>query len=184
MPRQKNSNRPPPRSSAGRGTRRLARGMFYTHLWAGLAATGVLLIIAVTGILLNHKRTLSLMPSVSHQPQGGLSVARPLGELADEARAALGPETEGAEIDRMDVRPSDGIVKVRFDDPGVTEVTLDLHSGEVLDVGERNDVFLQRLHSGEVFGDSWILLSDAAAVLVLLLLGTGIWLWLYPKSRI
>jgi uncharacterized iron-regulated membrane protein len=51
-------------------------------------------------------------------------------------------------------------------------------------VGERNDVFLEKLHSGEIFGDRGILISDAAAVLLLLLLLTGYWLWLYPRRRI
>lgn len=84
----------------------------------------------------------------------------------------------------MDVRPDDGLVKVRFDDPAVTEVTVDLGSGAVLHVGERNDVFLEKLHSGEIFGERGILLSDALAVLLLLLIASGYWIWLFPKARL
>jgi len=84
----------------------------------------------------------------------------------------------------VEVRPGDGLVKVRFDDREVTEATVDLASGRVVHVGARNDVFLEKLHTGEIFGDGWVLLSDAAAVALVLALISGYWLWLYPKSRV
>lgn len=83
----------------------------------------------------------------------------------------------------MDVRPGDGLVKVRFEDPAVQEVTVDLASGRIVHVGERNDVFLEKLHTGEIFGDAGVLLSDAAAVALLVLVISGYWLWLYPRMR-
>lgn len=141
------------------------------------------MLVAVTGILLNHKRPLGLMPDVPHEPSGAFEQSLPLAELARRAEAAVDPAVAAAGIDRMDVRPGDGLIKVRFDDPKVLEVTLDLHSGRVLDVGERNDVFLEKLHSGEIFGDGWVLLSDFSAVAVLILLVSGYWLWLYPRAR-
>jgi len=45
------------------------------------------------------------------------------------------------------------------------------------------DVFLEKLHSGEAFGDRWILLSDVAAIALTVLLISGYWLWLVPKWR-
>lgn len=164
--------------------RRVARWMFRGHLWLGILATGMLVVMAVTGVLLNHKRALGLMPDVPNQAEGPLAGALPLAALAEAAEAAVPPETAAAGVDRMDVRPDDGLIKVRFGDRRVLEVTLDLHSGEVLEVGERNDVFLQKLHSGEIFGGWWVLLSDAAAVLLLAVLVSGYWLWLYPRSRV
>lgn len=158
--------------------------MFHSHLWLGVALTGIVLLLCITGILLNHKRALGLMPDVAHVATGTFEGALPLAELARLASAAAGPEAAEAGVDRMDVRPGDGLVKVRFDDDSVTEVTLDVVSGSVLNVGERNDVFLEKLHSGEIFGDGWILLSDAAAVALSLLVISGYWMWLYPRSRI
>jgi hypothetical protein len=84
----------------------------------------------------------------------------------------------------MDVRPDDGLVKVRFRDRRVTEVTVDLATGRVLHVGDRNDVFLEKLHSGEIFGGRWVLLSDLAAAAAMLLVGSGLLLWLFPKARL
>ena len=163
--------------------RTFSRWTFYLHLWLGILATGVILLVSVTGILLNHKRPLGLMPDVAHTPSGPFEESLSLAELARHAEAAVGPSVAAAGIDRMDVRPGDGLVKVRFNDRSVQEVDLDLNTGRVLHVGERNDVFLEKLHSGEIFGDGWVLLSDASAVMLVLLLLSGYWLWLFPRAR-
>ncbi len=165
-------------------TSEVARWMFHGHLWLGVLGSLALVVICTTGILLNHKRALGLMPRVENPTTQPLSAALPLHELASTARHAVSPGGEPPEIDRMDVRPGDGIVKVRFDDQVVSEVTLDLATGSVLHVGERNDVFLEKLHSGEIFGDRGVLIGDGAALLLTLLLLSGYWLWLYPRRRI
>jgi hypothetical protein len=163
-------------------TRTLARWMFHGHLWLGIALSGMVLILSISGILLNHKRALGLMPDVPHEPSGDFADALPLAELVRLADAAA-PAAGERGVDRLDVRPRSGLIKVRFRDDVVTEVTLDINSGRVLHVGERNDVFLEKLHSGEIFGDSWILLSDFAAVALIILIVSGYWLWLFPRSR-
>lgn len=169
-------------SSLKHRLRGFSRWMFYTHLWLGLLITGVILLVSLTGIALNHKRAWGLMPDVPHEPTGPFEEALPLAELARRAEEAVAPAVMDAGIDRMDVRPGNGIVKVQFEDRTVLEVTLDIYTGRVLHVGERNDVFLEKLHSGEIFGDNWVLLSDAAGVMLVLLLLTGYWLWLYPRA--
>lgn len=157
--------------------------MFHAHLWLGIATTGIVLVICVTGILLNHKRPLGLMPDVPNPSPGALARSLPVGELAARAEGAVPADVAAAGIDRMDLRPGDGLVKVRFDDRLVHEVTVDLATGRVLHVGLRNDVFLEKLHSGEIFGGRGVLLSDLAAVALAVLLISGYWLWLYPRSR-
>jgi uncharacterized iron-regulated membrane protein len=169
----------PPRD----GSRRWARWMFHAHLWLGVATTGIVLVVCLTGILLNHKRPLGLMPDVPNPSPGTLSQSLPVAELASRAERAVPTDVAASGIDRMDVRPGDGFVKVRFDDRDVHEVTVDLASGRVLHVGLRNDVFLEKLHSGEIFGGQGVLLSDLAAVSLAILLISGYWLWLYPRSR-
>jgi hypothetical protein len=163
-------------------TRVIARWMFHGHLWLGVLLSGITLVIAITGILLNHKRPFGLMPDVPHLPSGEFTDALPMAELVSLASAAA-PDAAAAGVDRLDVRPRSGIMKVRFRDDVVTEVTLDVNDGRVLYVGERNDVFLEKLHSGEIFGDSWVLLSDFAAAGIVLLIISGYWLWLFPRSR-
>jgi hypothetical protein len=156
----------------------------------------------VTGVLLNHKRGLGLMPDVppaasapgATASAGALAVALPLERLArialDTVERAGGPVAGSAAggadpvraVERMDVRPRAGYVKVRLRDAASTEVTVALASGRVLHVGPRGDVFLEKVHSGEVFGGPrWVLLSDAAAGALVVTLVTGYWLWLAPK---
>ena len=173
-------------------TRPFSRASFYAHLWLGVVFTMALVVIGVSGVLLNHKRGLGLMPDVPHEPTRPFAESLPLARLAeialDTVTRAAGPGAEPLDpvrgIDRMDARPRDGFVKVRLRDAASTEVTVDLGTGRVLHVGPRGDVFLEKLHSGEIFGGtSWVLLSDAAAVALLVTLGTGYWLWLAPKRR-
>ena len=191
---EKTQTEPPPtperragierRAVGPRRERWLPRIAFYSHLWVGILFSVVLLVVSITGILLNHKRGLGLMPEVENAPSGAFSSALSLGELGTRALNEVGdarPPEEG--IDRMDVRPRDGLVKVRLRDPASTEVTLNLADGRVLHVGPRGDVFLEKLHSGEIFGSRGVLLSDAGAVALTLLLITGYWLWLRPRWR-
>jgi len=132
------------------------------------------------------------MPEVSHEPTGPFSSAISLERLALAALEAAPPESRGrwesgdpvdiALIDRMDVRPRDGVVKVRLRDKASMEMTVDLASGRVIHTGRRGDVFLEKLHSGEIFGGQpFVILSDIAAVALVLTLITGYWLWLAPK---
>ncbi len=166
---------------------------FYSHLWFGVLFTVVLTVIAISGILLNHKRGLGLMPDVPHEPTAPLAVSLSIDSLARIALASaatipgLLAEAGGNDplkaIDRMDARPRNGFVKVRLRDRAATEFTVDLASGKVLHTGKRGDVFLEKLHSGETFGNGWILLSDAGALALLITLVSGYWLWLAPKWR-
>lgn len=185
----------PPRKTVqphSQSRRTLSRTAFYVHLWLGVVATIALIAISITGILLNHKRGLGLMPDVAHEPTGEFTQAISIERMAYAAlvaapQAAKGEWKEGdavdlSLIDRMDVRPRNGFVKVRLRDKASTEMTVDLNSGQVLHTGPRGDVFLEKLHSGEVFGGlTFVLLSDIAAVALVLTLITGYWLWLVPK---
>jgi uncharacterized iron-regulated membrane protein len=164
-------------------SQRVQRAMFYAHLWVGVLFTVVLLVVAITGILLNHKRGLGLMPDPQHETTAPFTAALPLAELGERAVAAAGLPPEHSRIDRMDVRPRKGFVKVRLDDPAFTEVTLDLATGATIHIGPRGDVFMEQLHSGELLGSRWVLLTDAAAVAIVLLLLSGYWLWLAPRWR-
>jgi uncharacterized iron-regulated membrane protein len=176
---------PKRRAHPERRKHKLTRAAFYAHLWLGVVFTVVLTAVSITGILLNHKRGLGLMPDVAHAPVGAFGTALPLSRLAGIALAAVPPgdSLDVGFVDRMDVRPRDGFVKVRLRDAASTEVTVDLTSGKILHIGPRGDVFLEKLHSGEIFGSRGVLLSDAGAIALAITLITGVWLWLVPKLR-
>ena len=178
-----------PRAGVSQGGKRVqrdvtwSRAMFYSHLWFGVILTVVLLVIGITGIILNHKRELGFMPDPPHEPQGAFVDALPLHELANRAFQAAGVSPDFKNIDRMDARPRNGFVKIRFRDAANTEATVDLTTGRVIHVGSRGDVFMEKLHSGEIFGTNGILLSDFAAAGLIILLISGYWLWLRPRVR-
>lgn len=177
--RSKRKRRRQPLSPAARFT---ARSAFYIHLWVGVIATILVVSLSVTGVLLNHKKTLGYQPDADNPTATALSASLPLAELEASARAAA-PELLDTPVDRMDVRPDDGLVKVRFSDPGNREIILALEDGRVLSNDVREDVFLEKLHSGELFGEYGVFLSDLAAVGLLLLILSGFWLWLFPRWR-
>ena len=172
--------------------RKFSRVAFYVHLWLGVLSTVALIAISITGILLNHKRGLGLMPDVGHEPTGEFGAAISVERWAAAALEAAPPESRMgwnpgdpvniALIDRMDVRPRNGFVKVRLRDKASMEMTVDINSGQVIHTGRRGDVFLEKLHTGEIFGgQAFVILSDIAAAALVLTLITGYWLWLVPK---
>src|SRR5687767_12263971 len=75
---------PAPRERTAPAPRRhrATRAAFYIHLWLGVLVTVGLISISITGILLNHKRGLGLMPEVEHAPTGGFSESISLERMA------------------------------------------------------------------------------------------------------
>lgn len=155
---------------------------YQTHLWLGLLTSVFVIVVSVTGIALNHKRPLGLMNEPEQKASAPLAEALPLDRLVALAIEAFNhPEYQSEKaINRMDFRPKQGYIKVRFRDPKFTEVILDVFSGKVIHRGPRQDVVMEQLHSGELFGENWVLLSDITAVALIVLTLGGIYIWLYP----
>ena len=84
--------RPTAHSRANEPRLRLSRWAFYIHLWLGVLSTIALIAISITGILLNHKRGLGLMPDVPHEPTVAFAGAVTLERLALAALAAAPAE--------------------------------------------------------------------------------------------
>jgi len=98
-------------------------------------------------------------------------------------KVKLVPEAEiesWKDIDRLDVRPSKGMMKVRA--ANGWEIQLDSKSGEVLQVAYRRTDLIESLHDGSFFNDHsklWFFLPTALILLGLWL--TGIYLFLLPS---
>jgi hypothetical protein len=82
-PRRRAADRPPQRAR-----RKISKVAFYTHLWLGVLTTIGLIAIAITGILLNHKRGLGLMSEIEHAPTAALVSSQSLEQLAHAALVA------------------------------------------------------------------------------------------------
>ncbi|MCH2100927.1 MAG: PepSY domain-containing protein [Planctomycetes bacterium] len=149
------------------------------HRWGSILTALPLLVVIVTGIILQLKKDWSWV-----QPPTARSADPALELNFDEILLVASgvPETEiktWDDIDRLDVRPGKGVVKVRANNRW--EVQIDTKSGEVLHLAYRRSDLIESLHDGSWFSDGaklWIFLPTAVILLGLWI--TGIYLWLLP----
>ena len=156
------------------------------HRWGAIISALPVLVIIATGLLLQLKKDVAWVQPPS--TKGSVRDAGP--SVSFEAILAAAGSVEGAgieswaDVDRLDVRPDKGIVKVRgqADGTGKWEVQVDTATGEVLQVARRRSDLIESIHDGSFFaGDVtklWIFLPAAAVLFVLWL--TGMYLWALP----
>ena len=135
------------------------------HFWTSLAVLLTGGLVAGSGILLLLKKDAQwLQPAVVAASQTGASDVR-VDALFDAASAAAARPLRWDEIDRIDVRPADGIAKV------VTDDALEYH---VLSTGHRGADIVEQIHDGSFFA-SWVkyvvMIPSGAALLILWLTG-------------
>ncbi|MEM6317564.1 MAG: PepSY domain-containing protein [Bacteroidota bacterium] len=155
------------------------------HRFSGLLLSIFLLISAVTGILLALKKDIDIIqPPTQKGISKDLTTWKSLDELAALATTAFHqqyPEQANNSINRMDVRPSKGIVKVLFKE-GNWEVQIDGTSGEVKSIAKRYSDWIESLHDGSIVNDVFKLVSmNALGLGLIFLMGTGVWLWYGPR---
>lgn len=170
-----------------RKIRRLAamlRNYRVYHRYLGILLSFFLFISSTTGILLSWKKDVAvLMPPTQKVSATDLSQWIPLSTIAQLATTALdsAQNIPSNPIDRIDVRPDRGIVKVLFQE-GYWEVQLNGSTGEVLSVGRRHSDWLENLHDGSIINDGFKLISmNLLGFGLLALAASGLILWLYPK---
>ena len=156
------------------------------HRYIGLFLIIFVLISALTGILLAWKKESAvLQPPTTKGDSKELEDWMPVEELAEIAQKALVeqyPEQEGNAIDRMDVRPSKGVVKVLFE-KGWWEVQVDGATGQVNSIAKRNSDWIEAIHDGSIISDGFKLVSmNMLGLGLLLLTATGFFLWYGPKK--
>lgn len=109
---------------------------------------------------------------------------KPAAELAEIATNHLYttvPQQINNPIDRMDYRPSKGIVKVLFEN-NWWEVQVDCTTGEVLSAAKRHSDWIEEIHDGSIISDLFKLISmNILGIGLTLMVLTGFWLWYGPK---
>ena len=86
------------------------------------------------------------------------------------------------DIDRLDVRPSKGIIKIRSRNR--IEVQVDSQSGEILHVATRRSDLIESIHDGTFFeknANLWLMLP--IAILAIVMSVTGIIMFLIPYFK-
>ena len=102
-------------------------------------------------------------------------------EILDIAKSAPEAEIQSwDDIDRLDVRPGKGILKVRAKNRW--EVQMDTATGDILQVAFRRSDLIESLHDGSFFHEGVKLGIFLPTALVLVVLwGTGVYLFFLPQ---
>lgn len=155
------------------------------HRQIGIVLLILVLISALTGLLLAWKKESAyLQPPTTEGASKELADWKPVAELAAIAREALAeryPAEKDNDIDRMDIRPSKGIVKMLFEKRW-WEVQVDGATGEVKSIAKRNSDWIEAIHDGSIISDGFKLVSmNLLGLGLLLLIITGFLLWYGPR---
>lgn len=138
------------------------------------------LVVLVTGILLQVKKEVTWVQPATKKGTGKEPTVS-FDAILSEVKKVPEAEVSGwSDIDRIDVRPKDGCVKVQCKNR--YEVQVDFQTGKVLQVEYRRSDLIESIHDGSFFHDAaklYVFLP--VAVLLLTVWFTGIHLWILPK---
>ncbi len=143
-----------------------------------------MLITSITGVMLGWKKNVEvLQPATQKGTSLLLADWVSFDNVALAASAAVDSVTgEKIEIDRMDVRPDKGIIKVTFKE-GYWEAQVDGASGTVLSVAQRHADWIEHIHDGSIFSELFkIIYTNYIGLGLLFLSITGFWLWYGPRA--
>lgn len=149
------------------------------HRWAAILTALPVLIVMFSGIILQMKKEFDWVQPPTMKGAGkepALSFDRIMDIARNVPNAGI---REWKDIDRLDVQPGKGVVKVRA--MNRWEIQIDTMNGEVLQVAMRRSDLIESIHDGSFFHEHfklWVFLPSA--VLLIGIWGTGIYLFLFP----
>lgn len=158
----------------------MGRTLRLVHYWLTAFTLVTVAMVAITGVLLALKKDFDVLQPPSAEASAPGLPATPLDRLLAAVATQPGRSKVGwRDVDRIDVRPRDGLAKLILNDR--TEYQVDLHTLEVLQTGYRTSDFLETLHDFSFLGD-WgkYLLSLPTGVALLVLWGTGAYMFIKP----
>jgi uncharacterized iron-regulated membrane protein len=153
------------------------------HKWIGISIVFFLLITSTTGLLLGWKKNFDLLqPPTLSGSSTNLSEWRSFEAIARTALHALDSIThESNTIDRYDVRPDKGIVKVIFLNE-YWEVQVDGKTAKALSVSRRHSDWIEHIHDGSIINETTKLIYTNYLGWGLLMMSfSGFLLWYVPK---
>jgi hypothetical protein len=149
------------------------------HRWGSIIALLPLMIIIFSGIVLQLKKKLAYVQPPT-QSGAGTEPAIGFERILEVVKTVPEAEIESWEdVDRLDVRPSKGVVKVRCKNR--YEVQIDTETAQILHVAFRRSDLIESIHDGSYFNEHfklWVFLP--AGIVLAALLITGVHLFLLP----
>lgn len=152
-----------------------------SHRHGAIVVAAPLLLVIVTGVLLQLRKELPWVQPPTKKGKGKEPTVS-MEQILSAAKSVSQAGVNGwADIDRVDVRPRDGIVKVQC--KSQWEVQVDFQTGEVVQSAFRRSDVIEALHQGTWFSDAARLYVFLPAGVILLgLWATGLYLWFLPWS--
>ena len=149
------------------------------HRWGSILIALPTLCVLSTGVLLQLKKQSSWIQPVT---KTGSEVAPVLSftKILEICQSVPEAQIESwDDIDRLDVRPGKGVVKIRAKNRW--EVQVDTSTGKILQVAFRRSDLIESIHDGSFFSDTAKLgIFFPSALILLILWGTGIYLFFLP----
>lgn len=149
------------------------------HRWGAILSLLPAFVIIASGIVLQLKKDVDWIQPPTRRGST-VEPSIPFDRVLEIARGVPEAEVESwDDVDRLDVRPSKGMLKVRAKNRW--EVQIDTATGDVLQVSYRRSDLIESIHDGSFFHDAaklWVWLP--AGVLLFVLWLTGLYLWLLP----
>lgn len=149
------------------------------HYWLSVAVALPILVVVLSGILLQTKKHFVwIQPTELRGASQTPMISLP--EVLEISKAVAQAEIETwDDINRVDVRPSRGMLKVWAKNNW--EIQIDTETGAILQTAYRRSDIIESIHDGSFFHESvktWIFLP--AGITLLLLWLTGIYLFILP----
>lgn len=157
----------------------LSRLNRWTHRWGSILILIPTAVILASGLILQLKKESEwIQPATKAGSATGVSLPfeRILAVVKEVPEAQV---STWEDIDRLDVRPGKGMLKVRCKNSW--EIQVDANSGKVLQVAYRRSDLIESIHDGSFFHHSaklWIFFPTALILMVLW--GTGAYLFALP----
>jgi uncharacterized iron-regulated membrane protein len=152
------------------------------HNWASVVIALPLIVMIGAGVLLMFKKEIDwIQPPTQKGSAGGVSVR--LADVLTAARSVPEAKVDGwRDVDRLDVRPAKGIIKIRA--KSKWEIQVDAHTAKILQVAYRRSDLIESIHDGSLFA-GWtkhFLFLPTAIVLAVLWM-TGLYMFCLPYVK-
>lgn len=154
------------------------------HFWGALLCAVPLLVVIITGMILILKKEFHWVQPTTIKREGR-SPNITFMQILDVAKSVQEAGIEDwSDIDRLDVRPGKGIIKIRS--ANNWEIQIDHQTSEVVQVAYRRSDFIESLHAGTFWGKSvsyYIFLPSAFILFALLITGIYMFVVTYASKR-
>lgn len=162
------------------------------HRLTGISLFVFFFVVSISALLLGWKKDSGgiILPETMKGTSTDLQQWLPLDSLNSIAEQAVMDTlntNEVQQIDRIDVRKEDGIVKFDFKD-NYLGLQLDGATGKVLQFGPRRSDLIENIHDGSILDDLFgtdgvwkLIYTSIMSIALFIFTITGFWLWYGPK---